>query len=145
MSKRFQRGIIIILSLIFFLMATILILFNINSNIVFFLTPSEILEKKITYVDKIRIGGIVKINSYQTNKNNIENLFVIKDNISEIKVYYEGVLPNLFKEGSGVVAEGKIQDNILYAKRVFAKHDENYMPSSIADELKKSGYWNNQY
>ena len=68
MSKRFQRGIIIILSLLFLLTAVVLALFNINSNIVFFLTPSEILEKKITYVDKIRVGGIVKINSYQNNK-----------------------------------------------------------------------------
>ena len=145
MSKRFQRGIIIILSLFFLLTAVVLALFNINSNIVFFLTPSEILEKKITYVDKIRVGGIVKINSYQNNKDDIENIFVIKDNLNEIKVYYEGLLPDLFKEGSGVVAEGELQDNTLYAKRVFAKHDENYMPSSIADELKKSGYWNNQY
>ena len=103
------------------------------------------MEKKITYVDKIRVGGIVKINSYQNNKDDIENIFVIKDNLNEIKVYYEGVLPDLFKEGSGVVAEGELQDNTLYAKRVFAKHDENYMPASIADELKKSGYWNNQY
>tara|TARA_B100001123_G_scaffold349412_1_gene399392 strand:+ start:290 stop:727 length:438 start_codon:yes stop_codon:yes gene_type:complete len=145
MSKRFQRGIIIILSLLFLLTAVVLALFNINSNIVFFLTPSEILEKKITYVDKIRVGGIVKINSYQNNKDDIENIFVIKDNLNEIKVYYEGLLPDLFKEGSGVVAEGELQDNTLYAKRVFAKHDENYMPSNIADELKKSGYWNNQY
>ena len=145
MSKRFQRGIIIILSLLFLLTAVVLALFNINSNIVFFLTPSEILEKKITYVDKIRVGGIVKINSYQNNKDDIENIFVIKDNLNEIKVYYEGLLPDLFKEGSGVVAEGELQDNTLYAKRVFAKHDENYMPASIADELKKSGYWNNQY
>ena len=144
MPKRFQRIILIIISLIFLLTAVILVLFNIKNNIVFFLTPTEILTKDIKN-NNVRIGGMVKKNSYKFNNNTNENIFTITDFKNEIKVNYTGILPDLFKEDSGVVAEGKIENNILKAKKIFAKHDENYMPRGISEELKKSGYWNKNY
>tara|TARA_B110000014_G_C20105098_1_gene580909 strand:- start:1021 stop:1419 length:399 start_codon:yes stop_codon:yes gene_type:complete len=129
----------------FLLLSTLLILFNIKDNIVFFLTPSEILEKKLTNDKLIRIGGMVKIKSYKFKTENNKNIFIITDYKNEITVYFIGILPDLFKEGNGVVAEGFLKDNIFEAKKVFAKHDENYMPANISEEIKKSGYWNKEY
>ena len=145
MSRRFQRIFIIIFSMFFLLLSTLLILFNIKDNIVFFLTPSEILEKKLTNDKLIRIGGMVKIKSYKFKTENNKNIFIITDYKNEITVYFIGILPDLFKEGNGVVAEGFLKDNIFEAKKVFAKHDENYMPANISEEIKKSGYWNKEY
>ena len=144
MSKRFQRIIVIMLSLTFLLASMMLILFNIRNNIVFFFTPSEILNDNINK-DKIRVGGMVKKNSYKYNDKTNQNIFIITDYKNEIYVKYIGILPDLFKEDSGVVAEGRINNNVLIAKKIFAKHDENYMPANIKDELKKSGYWKKEY
>jgi len=129
----------------FLLLSTLLILFNIKDNIVFFLTPSEILEKKLTNDKIIRIGGMVKNKSYKFKTENNKNIFIITDYKNEIIVNFIGILPDLFKEGSGVVAEGSIKNNIFEAKKVFAKHDENYMPANISKKIKKIGYWNKEY
>ena len=145
MSKRFQRVTLIVVSLVFLLSSVILILFNIKNNVVFFLTPSEFFTQEIKSYKKIRIGGMVKKNSYKLNENNNQNFFIITDYKNEINVYFTGILPDLFKEGSGVVAEGTIENNVLNAKKVFAKHDENYIPKKISKELKKSGYWKKDY
>ena len=125
-SSRLQRLLIIIISLILFLSAISLILVNIKSNITFFLTPSEIMKKKINNDDKIRIGVLVKKESVIFDKNNSQFIFIITDNKNEIKVEFIGILPDLFKEGTGVVAEGKLSNNILIAKKVFLDQiDEN--------------------
>ena len=145
MSKRFQRVTLIVVSLVFLLSSVILILFNIKNNVVFFLTPSEFFTQEIKNNKKIRIGGMVKKNSYKLNENNNQNFFIITDYKNEINVYFIGILPDLFKEESGVVAEGTIENNVLNAKQVFAKHDENYIPEKISKELKKSGYWKKDY
>ncbi len=142
MSKRFQRVLIIIFSLIFLLASALLILFNVRSNIVFFLTPSE-LQIEIHNNTIVRVGGMVKENSY-SKKNNIKK-FIITDKENEILVKYEGILPDLFKEKSGVVVEGKLINDTLNASEVFAKHDENYMPAGISEELKEKGFWNKNY
>lgn len=144
-SSRLQRLLIIIISLILFLSAISLILVNIKSNITFFLTPSEIMNKKINSDDKIRIGGLVKKESVIFDKNNSQFIFIITDNKNEIKVEFIGILPDLFKEGTGVVAEGKLSNNILIAKKVFAKHDEKYMPVDITNQIKESGNWKKIY
>ncbi|MBG76617.1 MAG: Cytochrome c-type biogenesis protein CcmE [Alphaproteobacteria bacterium MarineAlpha5_Bin12] len=142
MSKRFQRVLVVIFSLIFLLASALLILFNVKSNIVFFLTPSELqIEKHNNTI--VRVGGMVKENSYSTY-NNIKK-FIITDNEKEIFVNYEGILPDLFKEKSGVVVEGKLINDNLNASKVFAKHDENYMPATISDKLKEKGFWNKNY
>ena len=132
-------------SLILFLSAVSLILVNIKSNITFFLTPSEIMKKKINSYDKIRIGGLVKKESVIFNKKDSQFIFIITDNENEIRVEFIGILPDLFKEGTGVVAEGKLSNNILIAKKVFAKHDEKYMPVDIKNQIKESGNWKKIY
>ena len=109
------------ISLILFLSAVSLILVNIKSNITFFLTPSEIMKKKINSYDKIRIGGLVKKESVIFNKKDSQFIFIITDNENEIRVEFIGILPDLFKEGTGVVAEGKLSNNILIAKNIINK------------------------
>tara|TARA_Y100001970_G_scaffold166351_1_gene203474 strand:- start:38542 stop:38982 length:441 start_codon:yes stop_codon:yes gene_type:complete len=145
MSLRFQRLIIIFITLIFLFGAVILILFNTKQNIVFFYTPTELLDIKIKYNSKIRIGGFVKKNSLEKiDKNKYK--FEITDNKNNLTIIYEGILPDLFREGQGAVIEGYTNksDNIV-ASRVFAKHDENYMPASIKKELEKNNQWKKNY
>ena len=146
MSIRFQRLIIILLSLIFLLSAILLILFNYNKNIVFFYTPSELFKQNIEVNSLVRIGGFVKKNSLIHQNQNNKYSFIISDKNNEIKVEYDGILPDLFKEDNGAVIEGRlIKDNKIVASKVFAKHDENYMPASIKKELEKTDYWKKNY
>ena len=123
-------------------LATQLVLIALRDNIIYFFTPNEL---KIKYGDnenikrKIRVGGLVLENSVVKN-NDIVN-FTITDNKNEILVVFNGQLPDLFREGQGIVAEGNFKDNKLIATQVLAKHDENYMPPEVADALKKNGAW----
>ncbi len=146
MSLRFQRLILIIITLVFFCSAVLLILFNTQKNIVFFYTPSELIKNDKNLLEKkVRIGGYVKKNSFlQKPLNNYQ--FKITDNISELLVFYEGILPDLFKEGQGTVVEGVLNNkNIIIASKIYAKHDENYMPASIKKELEKNNQWKKDY
>ena len=145
MSLRFQRLLLIFLSLIFLTASIFLILFNSKKNLIFFYTPSELLNSKTQINDTIRIGGIVKKDSLK----NIEDdkyVFIIQDNNNYVRVSYTGILPDLFREEQGVVVQGKlIKIDKIKADRVFAKHDENYMPASIKKQLEKNEYWNKSY
>ena len=145
MSLRFQRLILILITLVIMITALLLILFNTKKNIVFFYTPTELLNNNISLDQKIRIGGYVKQSSLnQTERNKYE--FKITDNENELLVLYEGILPDLFREGQGTVVEGLFNDkkNII-ALKVYAKHDENYMPASIKKELEKNNQWKKEY
>ena len=146
MTVRFQRLIIILLSLIFIAGAVILIIINSKENLVFFFTPTELINSHHKINSQVRIGGFVKKKSLKTNiKNNLYS-FVITDNLNNIDAEYKGILPDLFKEGQGAVIEGILVDKKkILALKVFAKHDENYMPSSIKKELEKSDYWKKDY
>ena len=145
MSLRFQRLLLIFLSLIFLTASIFLILFNSKKNLIFFYTPSELLNSKTQINDTIRIGGIVKKDSLKNIEDN-KYVFIIHDNNNYVRVSYTGILPDLFREEQGVVVQGKLIkiDNIK-ADRVFAKHDENYMPTSIKKQLEKNKYWNKSY
>ena len=145
MSLRFQRLLLIFLSLIFLTASIFLILFNSKKNLIFFYTPSELLNSKTQINDTIRIGGIVKKDSLKNIEDN-KYVFIIQDNNNYVRVSYTGILPDLFREEQGVVVQGKLIkiDNIK-AERVFAKHDENYMPTSIKKQLEKNKYWNKSY
>ena len=145
MSLRFQRLILIIFTLVIFCSAVLLILFNTQKNIVFFYTPSELIKNDKNLLEKkVRIGGYVKKNSFLQKLNNYQ--FKITDNISELLVFYEGILPDLFKEGQGTVVEGVLNNKkIIIASKVYAKHDENYMPASIKKELEKNNQWKKDY
>ena len=131
--------------LFFFLiiLITLLILFifkSLEENIVYFLSPTEIYNQTDIPTDKkIRVGGLVKMNSIIKDGNKIN--FVITDLKKEIVVSYNGVIPNLFSEGKGVVAEGKLKDKKYFiADTILAKHDENYMPPEVKEALDKANY-----
>ena len=145
MSLRLQRLLLILLSLAMLSAALLLILFNTKQNIVFFYTPSELIENSISLDKKVRIGGYVKESSF-TKKSLNEYEFKITDNVNELLVFYKGILPDLFREGQGTVIEGYLNSkkNIV-ASRVYAKHDENYMPASIKKELEKNNQWKKSY
>ena len=100
----------------------------------------EILTKKVPPTQKIRLGGLVKNESIKKSKNN-EITFLVTDNKSTIAVKFYGILPDLFREGQGIVAEGKLKSGTFFAEEVLAKHDENYMPPEVAAALKQSGQW----
>ena len=131
---------------IFFLTITLIsagivifiILRSLEENVVYFLSPTEIYNKtNITFDKKIRIGGLVKMNSI--SKDEISISFIITDLKKEIIVSYEGIVPNLFSEGKGVVAEGKLKDKKYFvANKILAKHDENYMPPEVSKALEMS-------
>ena len=114
------------------------ILRSLEENVVYFFSPTEIYNKaNIPFNKKIRIGGLVKINSVSKNETSIN--FIITDFKKEIAVSYKGLVPNLFSEGKGVVAEGKLKDKKYFvADKILAKHDENYMPSEVSKALGKS-------
>ena len=126
------------LLLIFLIISVFFILKSLTSNILYFKSPTDIqLSQDIILNKKIRVGGMVKKNSI--NINNQEIKFIITDLKNEIVVSYSGTVPNLFSEGKGVVAEGKLQDKSFFiADRILAKHDERYMPPELKDLMKKN-------
>ena len=106
-----------------------LILYSLNSNLDYFFTPTELKDRNIPTDKRIKVGGMVLSGSVERISSSIS--FVITDYENSIKVEYEGIVPDLFKEDSGVVVLGNLRDRILYAEEVLAKHDENYMPPNI--------------
>lgn len=119
-----------------------LVLFAMRDNIVFFYTPSEIAEKSVTAGTRLRLGGLVKKASIERGPDRAVTFVVTDAKSKEIKVTYKGLLPDLFREGQGVVAEGVLlAGNQFRADSVLAKHDENYMPKQLKDSLQKQGYW----
>mgnify|MGYP005658506683 CR=1 FL=1 len=121
--------------------ATALVLSAFEDSIVFFYSPTELAEKSIADGRHVRIGGLVEEGSVKKGGGAI-TLFRVTDLTTPIAVSYTGLLPDLFREGQGVVAEGVLKDGVFMATDVLAKHDENYMPPEVADALKKSGQWN---
>jgi cytochrome c-type biogenesis protein CcmE len=117
-----------------------LILTALSSQMVFFYTPSEAVARHVAVGQAIRLGGVVKDGSWTHDGN--RNSFVLSDGKGEVTAYYSGILPDLFREGQGVVAEGSMAgDGTFRATNVLAKHDENYIPKEIVDDLKKRGEW----
>ena len=114
------------------------VLKSLEENVVYFFSPTEIYHKpNISFDEKIRIGGLVKENSLIKSQKSIK--FIITDLKNEIIVTYNGLVPNLFSEGKGVVAEGQLKDRKYFvADKILAKHDENYMPPEVSKALEKS-------
>jgi cytochrome c-type biogenesis protein CcmE len=130
------RILFISLAFITLILTIFLILKSLEENVVYFQSPSEIRETTELLKKKIRIGGMVKKNSISMNTNQVN--FIITDFKNEINVSYMGVLPNLFEEEKGVVAEGYLKDrNFFSATKILAKHDENYMPPEVKEALKE--------
>ena len=127
---------ILFLSFIFLtiILTIFLVLRSLEENVVYFISPTEIKNLTELVNKKVRVGGMVKEGSIQTSSNQIN--FIITDFKSEINVSFSGAIPNLFAEGKGVVAEGFLRDrNFLNAKKILAKHDENYMPPEVKEAL----------
>tara|TARA_Y100000590_G_scaffold155965_1_gene179266 strand:+ start:1250 stop:1678 length:429 start_codon:yes stop_codon:yes gene_type:complete len=139
LSKKIKLKIFLLF--VFLIAASAVIFFVLKSleeNVVYFFSPTEIYNKaNISFDKKIRIGGLVKPNSITKGEKSIN--FIITDLKKEIVVSYEGLVPNLFAEGKGVVAEGKLKDRKYFiAAKILAKHDENYMPPEVSKALENS-------
>ena len=113
--------------------AVALVLIALDENIIYFYSPSEVNQSEAANL--IRVGGLVKDGSLKID-NDLGIKFIIEDNIAEVSVIYNGILPDLFREGQGVIAEGKFIDNSFIANEIVAKHDENYMPKEVYESLK---------
>ena len=137
-KKKFKRLNLIIIFIISGGASLFFLLKALEEKIVFFYTPSETLEKELLINDTIRVGGIVLEKSINY-KDNLQISFTITDKKNELEVLYFGILPDLFREGQGVIVEGNMdkKNNIFNAKRVLAKHDENYMPPEVIKSLKE--------
>ena len=141
MTRKKQRMTMILAGLGVLGIAVGVISFFLKDTIVFFYTPSEVSSKKIEPQTRFRLGGLVEKGSVKRGVGKTIS-FSITDNAETVKVNFTGNLPDLFREGQGVVTEGKLnQAGIFIADNVLAKHDENYMPKEVADSLKKQGLW----
>jgi cytochrome c-type biogenesis protein CcmE len=120
--------------------AALLVLTALEDSVVFFHSPTEVAEKRVSTDRRLRIGGLVEEGSVQRGTGP-QVRFRVTDLANAVAVSYGGILPDLFREGQGVVVEGHIRDSVLVADQVLAKHDEKYMPPEVAESLKKSGQW----
>ena len=138
MSPKSNRLILFFVAATFLLFAAALTLSALKENIVYFYTPSELSRSEMDG-RSVRIGGLVKKNSIQIN--GMTTRFIIEDASGQQMVTYSGALPDIFRDGQGVIAEGKFENKTFRADVVMAKHDEKYMPREIADKLKEQGVW----
>lgn len=120
--------------------AAFLVLGAIRESVVFFHTPTEVAEQRVDATRRMRVGGLVEEGSVQ-HEGDAQTRFRVTDLANDIPVTYRGLLPDLFREGQGVVVEGTVRDGVLVADQVLAKHDEKYMPPEVAQALKDSGRW----
>ena len=142
MNAKYRRLFITIIIVLTLGLATKLILMALEDNIVYFYTPNDLIEKfgdTQNIQNKIRIGGLVLESSIK--KEGEKTIFIITDRKKEVNVVFDGPLPDLFREGQGIVAEGMFKNSNFVASEVLAKHDENYMPPEVADALKKNNVW----
>ena len=139
LSKKAQSKIVILSFLLgIAIVVVFFVLKSLEENIVYFLSPTEIYNKEnISFNKKIRVGGLVKEGSIKNNKTSVN--FIVTDLKNEIMVSFSGSLPNLFLEGKGVIAEGKLKDKKYFiADKILAKHDENYMPPEVSKALEQA-------
>ncbi len=141
MTRKQRRLVLIGTGLAVLAVAVGLVLSALRNSIVFFQSPTDVVERKLAPGTRIRIGGLVKSGSIE-HDDNLRIRFEVTDGKHDIPVRYQGILPDLFREGQGVVAEGKLErGGTFVADTVLAKHDERYMPKEVVDALKKSGRW----
>lgn len=140
MTRKRKRLAILVLGLVALGGATAMVLAAFRDNLVFFYSPSELVAKPALAAGRIRIGGLVEDKSV-VHQDGERVSFRVTDGKTDIAVNYDGILPDLFREGQGVVAEGRIRGDVFVASTILAKHDEKYMPPEVAAALKKSGHW----
>ncbi|HYM30013.1 MAG TPA: cytochrome c maturation protein CcmE [Candidatus Cybelea sp.] len=140
MTRKRRRLYVVIAAMTALGVATALVLFALRDNLTLFFSPSELADKHIPAGQRVRIGGLVEEKSLV--RNGTTATFRITDMQRDIKVTYTGLLPDLFREGQGVVAQGRLDaGGVFVADEILAKHDERYMPPEVAAALKKSGHW----
>jgi cytochrome c-type biogenesis protein CcmE len=145
MTRKQRRIVLIASGLGVLAVAVLLVLGALKDSIVFFNSPSDVVEKRIQPGTRIRLGGMVRTGSL-VRGDNLKVRFDVTDGNRQMPVAYQGLLPDLFREGQGVVAEGTLDASGTFnADTILAKHDESYMPKEVADALKKSGHWQDDY
>ena len=122
-------------------LASALVLSAFEENLVFFFSPSDLQAKEVAPGQRLRLGGLVETGSVARATDGVGVSFRVTDGAGSVRVTYDGILPDLFREGQGVVAEGTLVGGVFQAREVLAKHDENYMPPEVADALKRAGQW----
>lgn len=141
-SRKRQRMFLLIGALVILSLAAFLVLRAFKDNLVFFYTPTDIAEGKVAAGQQFRLGGLVEMGSLKKIEGSVKVSFSVTDGDMVVPVTYEGFLPDLFREGQGVVTEGKLNPAGLFvANTVLAKHDEKYMPPEVAESLKEKGLW----
>ena len=145
MTRRQRRLGILLAALVCAGAATALTLNAFRSNLVFFFSPSQIAAKEAPVAQVFRLGGLVERGSIQRERDGMTIRFIVTDTARGVPVVYHGLLPDLFREGKGVVARGRLgEDGVFVANEVLAKHDENYMPPEAADALRRAAQVNEQ-
>jgi cytochrome c-type biogenesis protein CcmE len=140
MKPRQKRALYIVVAVAAVGLAVMLVLNALKDNVSLYFTPTQVFNKEAPQGRSFRIGGLVEEGSIKREGDGLTVHFVITDKVKSLPVVYKGILPDLFKEGKGVVAQGKMEaDGVMHAAEVLAKHDENYMPPEAADALKKAG------
>jgi cytochrome c-type biogenesis protein CcmE len=139
-SRKKKRLAILVIALTALGGATAMVLAAFRDSLVFFYSPSELVARPGLSGGRIRIGGLVETQSVD-HQDGRQVMFRVTDGKTDINVSYDGVLPDLFREGQGVVAEGRVKDGVFVANTILAKHDEKYMPPEVAEALKDSGHW----
>jgi cytochrome c-type biogenesis protein CcmE len=139
-SRKKKRLAIVVLGLVALGGATAMVLSAFRDNLVFFYSPSDLAARPALASGRIRIGGLVENQSVVHEDGDLVS-FRVTDGKTDVAVRYSGILPDLFREGQGVVAEGRIEKGVFVAGTILAKHDEKYMPPEVAAALKKSGHW----
>jgi cytochrome c-type biogenesis protein CcmE len=134
MKQKYKRLKLVLIAMVFVVVGLWLVLDSFNQNIVFFFTPTELKQKYIP--NKIvRVGGLVQENSIIKMDDGLTTEFIITDTQTDLMISFTGLLPNLFREKQGIVAKGKLVNNVFIAEELLAKHDENYMPREITNSF----------
>ena len=142
MTRKQRRLGVIAMGLVTLGIAAALVLSALEDSIVFFYSPTDLVEKDVPTDRRLRIGGLVEAGSVKKANDGVTTVFTVTDTANTVEVSYRGVLPDLFREGQSIVAEGLFQKaGSFRADEVLAKHDENYMPPEVADSLKRAGMW----
>jgi cytochrome c-type biogenesis protein CcmE len=139
-KPKYKRLVFVSLGFGILAIAALLVLNALEDSVVFFHSPTEVAEKRVSTDRRLRIGGLVEDGSVQRGAGS-EVRFRVTDLANTVAVSYSGILPDLFREGQGIVVEGRISNGVLVADQVLAKHDEKYMPPEVAEALKRSGQW----
>ncbi len=144
MTRKQRRAVVIVVGLAMLGVASTLVLSALKTQVTFFMSPADVEKNVPKPGTRFRLGGLVKAGTFHREPNAV-SVFSVTDNAASLPVTYKGILPDLFREGQGVVAEGQMgADGVFVADTVLAKHDEKYMPPEVAAALKKAGRWQEQ-